>query len=274
MVAPIVASKQATVSLNAVSFAYQTKNILNGLTFDAYPGQILAIMGGSGCGKTTALRLIGGQYAPNQGSITMFGEPLNHINKAQLQTIRKKIGMLFQFGALFSDLSVFDNVAFPLRELTKLPETLIGNIVRLKLNAVGLSQDCHLMPNEISGGMSRRVALARALALDPQIMLYDEPFAGLDPITMNSIANLIRNLTDAFQTTAILVSHDVEETFAIADQIIILDQGNILAQGTPTEIRNHSNPVVQHFILGQASQITPNTQQLTTLKHFFGLEND
>jgi phospholipid/cholesterol/gamma-HCH transport system ATP-binding protein len=205
-------------------------------------------MGGSGSGKTTVLRLIGGQIRPQRGTVSVNGEVVHQLDTENLYRLRRKMGMLFQFGALFTDLSVFENVAFPLREHTDLPEEVLRDLVLMRLNAVGLRNAAKLKPNEISGGMARRVALARAIALDPELIMYDEPFAGLDPISMGVTANLIRNLNDTLGSTSILVSHDVNETFSIADYVYFLSGGKIVAQGTPVEMRASSDPYVKQFV--------------------------
>jgi phospholipid/cholesterol/gamma-HCH transport system ATP-binding protein len=211
-------------------------------------GKLIAVMGGSGSGKTTVLRLIGGQIRPQRGTVSVNGEVVHRLDTENLYRLRRKMGMLFQFGALFTDLSVFENVAFPLREHTDLPEEVLRDLVLMRLNAVGLRNAAKLKPNEISGGMARRVALARAIALDPELIMYDEPFAGLDPISMGVTANLIRNLNDTLGSTAILVSHDVNETFSIADYVYFLSAGKIVAQGTPEEMRASSHPYVKQFV--------------------------
>jgi phospholipid/cholesterol/gamma-HCH transport system ATP-binding protein len=213
-------------------------------------GHVVAIMGGSGMGKTTLLKLIGGLLAPNSGSITFDGALLDTKNRKSLYAQRKRMGMLFQFGALFTDLTVFENVAFPLREHTDLPDSLIRDLVLLKLDAVGLRGAAHLYPSEISGGMSRRVALARCVALDPELILYDEPFAGLDPISMGVTAQLIRNLNDALGSTSVIVTHDVAETFEIADYVYMISSGKVAAEGTPEELRRSGDPYVRQFVSG------------------------
>jgi phospholipid/cholesterol/gamma-HCH transport system ATP-binding protein len=205
-------------------------------------------MGASGGGKTTVLRLIGGQYLAQSGSLTFEGQEVGGMNQSELYTMRRRMGMLFQFGALFTDLSVFDNVAFPLREHTDLNESMIRDIVLMKLQAVGLRGARDLMPSEVSGGMARRVALARAMALDPQLVMYDEPFAGLDPISLGTAARLIRQLNDTLGLTSVIVSHDLDETFHIADQVIVLANGKIAAQGTPNEVRSSTDPLVHQFV--------------------------
>ncbi|MDD0816291.1 ABC transporter ATP-binding protein [Curvibacter sp. HBC28] len=236
------------VELRDLTFGYGDRRILDGVTLTVPRGQVTALMGASGGGKTTVLRLIGGQIRPQSGELRFDGEDLRTLDTAGLYRIRRRMGMLFQFGALFTDSSVFDNVAFPLREHTDLPEALIRDIVLMKLNAVGLRGARDLMPSEVSGGMARRVALARAIALDPELVMYDEPFAGLDPISLGTAARLIRQLNDAMGLTSIIVSHDLDETFHIADKVIVLANGRIAAQGTPDEVRNSTDPLVHQFV--------------------------
>ena len=236
------------VELRNVTFGYGERAVLDGLTLRVPRGKVTALMGASGGGKTTVLRLIGGQQRAQQGEVLFDGQDIGKLSAAGLYTARRRMGMLFQFGALFTDLSVFDNVAFPLREHTDLPEELVRDIVLMKLNAVGLRGARDLMPSEVSGGMARRVALARAIALDPELVMYDEPFAGLDPISLGTAAQLIRKLNDAMGLTSVVVSHDVEETFRIADQVVILANGGIAAQGTPEEVRNSTDPLVHQFV--------------------------
>jgi len=242
------------VQFDRVTFTYGDgegdggRRILDDVSFTVQRGQVTALMGASGGGKTTVLRLIGGQYAAQGGRVLFDGANVGQMDRAALHGARRRMGMLFQFGALFTDLTVFDNVAFPLREHTALPETMVRDIVLMKLNAVGLRGARDLMPSQISGGMARRVALARAIALDPDLILYDEPFAGLDPISLGTAAQLIRRLNDALGVSSIIVSHDLEETFRIADQVIILANGRITAQGTPEEVRQSTDPLVQQFV--------------------------
>jgi phospholipid/cholesterol/gamma-HCH transport system ATP-binding protein len=238
----------ALVECRNLSFGYDTRRILDDVSFTVPRGKVTALMGASGGGKTTVLRLIGGQVRPQGGQLLLDGENIAALDRNGLYRIRRRMGMLFQFGALFTDLSVFDNVAFPLREHSGLPENLVRDIVLMKLNAVGLRGARELMPSEISGGMARRVALARAIALDPDLIMYDEPFAGLDPISLGTAAQLIRRLNDTLGITSIVVSHDLEETFHIADQVIILANGKVAAQGTPGEVRTSADPLVHQFV--------------------------
>ena len=242
------ASTDALVELRDVTFGYGTRPVLSGLSLAVPRGKVTALMGASGGGKTTVLRLIGGQQRAQQGQVLFDGKDIGPMDEAQLYAARRRMGMLFQFGALFTDLSVFENVAFPLREHTKLPEALIRDIVLMKLDAVGLRGARDLMPGQISGGMARRVALARAIALDPELVMYDEPFAGLDPISLGTAAKLIRQLNDALGITSIVVSHDVAETFHIADQVIILADGGVAVRGTPAEVRASSDPLIRQFV--------------------------
>ncbi len=245
------------VEIRDLHFRYGDRPILSGLHMDFPRGKVVAVMGGSGSGKTTILRLIGGQLRPQQGKVEVDGENVPDLATKQLFLLRRKMGMLFQNGALFTDMTVFDNVAFPLREHTDLDETLIRDLVLMKLNAVGLRNAASLKPAEISGGMARRVALARAIALDPALIMYDEPFAGLDPISMGVTANLIRRLNDALGSTSILVSHDVNESFAIADHVYFLSAGKIVAQGTPEELRSSTDPYVRQFVHAEADGPVP-----------------
>lgn len=236
------------IALQDVRFAYGNRPILDGISLAIARGQVTAVMGASGGGKTTVLRLLGGLIQAQTGKYLFDGQDVTHAQAAQLYAMRRRMGVLFQHGALFSDLSVFENVAFPLRELSALPEDFIRSIVLMKLNAVGLRGARDLKPSQISGGMARRVALARAIALDPELVLYDEPFAGLDPISLGTAARLIRQLNDSLGLTSVIVSHDLDETFAIADQVIVLANGRIAAQGSPDEVRNSTDPLVQQFV--------------------------
>ena len=245
-------SPLALVEFKALTFSYPASSgdrvILDGVTLSVPRGKVTALMGASGGGKTTLLRLIGGQQKASSGCVLFDGHNVSSMNQTALYAARRRMGMLFQFGALFTDLSVFDNVAFPLREHTTLPDVLIRDIVLMKLNAVGLRGARELMPSEVSGGMARRVALARAMVLDPELIMYDEPFAGLDPISLGTAAQLIRQLNDTLGITSIVVSHDLEETFRIADNVIILANGRVAAQGTPEEVRTSADPLVHQFV--------------------------
>jgi phospholipid/cholesterol/gamma-HCH transport system ATP-binding protein len=246
-------SQQAAplIELRDVSCGYGERIILEHVNLTVQRGKVLALIGTSGGGKTTVLRLLGRQIKPISGQVLFDGQDLATLDQAGLYAVRRRMGMLFQFGALFTDLSVFENVAFPLREHTKLSEAMIRDLVLMKLNAVGLRGARELMPSEVSGGMARRVALARAIALDPDLVLYDEPFAGLDPISLGVAARLIRDLNDALGLTSIIVSHDLHETFGIADQVAMIANGRVVAQGTPDELRHSEDPLVQQFVGAQ-----------------------
>ncbi|WP_420907007.1 ABC transporter ATP-binding protein [Variovorax boronicumulans] len=245
---PATPTSSSFVEFRDVTFGYGARAILDGVSFSVPRGKVTALMGASGGGKTTVLRLIGGQQRAQRGEVLFDGKDVGHFDVATLYAARRRMGMLFQFGALFTDISVFDNVAFPLREHTQLSEALVRDIVLMKLDAVGLRGARDLMPSEVSGGMARRVALARAIALDPDLVMYDEPFAGLDPISLGTAARLIRQLNDALGLTSIIVSHDLEETFRIADHVIILANGSIAAQGRPDEVRESADPLVHQFV--------------------------
>jgi len=240
------------VDLRKVSFSYGTRAVLQGVDFTVPRGKVVAIMGGSGSGKTTLLSLIGGQLKPQAGSVEVDGRAVPNLKRHELYALRRRMGMLFQFGALFTDLNVFDNVAFPLREHTSLPEELIRDLVLMKLHAVGLRGAFDLQPSELSGGMARRVALARAIALDPMLMMYDEPFAGLDPISLGVIGQLIRRLNDALGASSIIVTHDVAESLAIVDYVYFIGEGKVVAEGTPDEIRASQDPYVHQFVHSEA----------------------
>ena len=247
-------SASPLVEFKDVTFSYPGSTgdrvILDKVTLSVPRGKVTALMGASGGGKTTVLRLIGGQQKANSGNVLFDGQDVGKLAQPALYAARRRMGMLFQFGALFTDLSVFDNVAFPLREHTQLSERMVRDIVLMKLNAVGLRGARDLMPSEVSGGMARRVALARAIALDPELIMYDEPFAGLDPISLGTAAKLIRELNDTLGITSVVVSHDLEETFRIADKVVILANGGIVAQGTPDEVRHSTDPLVHQFVNG------------------------
>ena len=236
------------VELRHVTFGYSDRVILEDVSFTIPRGKVTALMGASGGGKTTALRLMGGQNFVQAGEVLFDGEDVTRMNQTQLYAARRRMGMLFQFGALFADLNVFDNVAFPLREHTDLSESMIRDIVLMKLNAVGLRGARDLMPSEISGGMSRRVALARAIALDPELVMYDEPFSGLDPISLGTAARLIRHLNDAMGLTSVFVSHELEQTFAISDHVIILVNGKVALEGTPDDVLNSRDPLIYQYV--------------------------
>lgn len=236
------------IEFRDVSFAYGTRTILKNISFSIFEGELVAIMGGSGSGKTTLLRLLSGQVKPTSGEVFVEGVALSTLTSGKLLALRRQMGMLFQFGALFTDLTVFDNVAFPLRENTRLPERAIRDLVLLKLNAVGLRGTVDLMPSELSGGMARRVALARAIALDPRLMLYDEPFTGLDPISLGTIASLIRSLNDALGSTSLMVTHDVHVSLDVVDRVLFVAEGGIIAEGTPSQLRISNDPFVRQFV--------------------------
>jgi phospholipid/cholesterol/gamma-HCH transport system ATP-binding protein len=241
------------IEIDRVSFGYDASRlILKDISLQFPRGKVTAILGGSGCGKTTLMRLIGGVHAATSGRVVVDGEVLNTRDKAQMHRLRRRLGMLFQFGALFTDLNVFDNVAFPMREHTALPEDMIRDIVLMKLNAVGLRGAAMLRISEISGGMARRVALARAIALDPELIMYDEPFAGLDLISMGVAAKLIRTLNDVTGATSLVVSHDVPECMAISDHVVLMATGGrIVAQGTPKELMDSMDPETRQFVRGE-----------------------
>lgn len=238
------------VEVRGLTFHFGARTIFNGIDLDLQRGKVTAIMGPSGTGKTTLLRLIGGQVHPDAGSIHVDGVNVPGLRRSELFELRKRMGMLFQSGALLTDLSVFDNVAFPLREHTGLPETMVRDLVLMKLEAVGLRGAQRLMPNELSGGMARRVALARAIALDPMMIMYDEPFTGQDPISMGVVVKLIRDLNEVLGLTSIIVSHDVAETAQIADYIYVLSQGKVVGQGTPDELYDSDSAWVRQFMQG------------------------
>lgn len=245
------------VEIENVSFGYGDRPVLKGINLTARRGQIIAIMGNSGCGKTTLLRLIGGQIRPDQGTVKVAGQVVSKLKQHDLYSLRRKMGMLFQFGALFTDMNVFENVAFQMREHTKLPEEVIRDLVLMKLHAVGLRGAADLMPSELSGGMARRVALARAIALEPMLVMYDEPFAGLDPISLGVTGNLIRRLTDTLGLTSIVVTHDVQESLKIVDYVYFVSEGVIEAEGTPAEIHASNLPFVHQFVHGEPDGPVP-----------------
>lgn len=240
------------VSVKNLSFSRGPRKIFDDISLNIQRGKVTAIMGPSGTGKTTLLKMIGGQLAPDKGHITVDGQHVHSLKTKDLYTLRKRMGMLFQSGALLTDMNVYDNVAFPLREHTHLPESMIHTLVLMKLHAVGLRGARNLMPNELSGGMARRVALARAIALDPMMIMYDEPFTGQDPISMGALVHLIKSLNTTLGLTSIIVSHDVHETAVIADYIYVLSEGKIVGQGTPQQIAQSDSEWVQQFMNGDA----------------------
>lgn len=255
-VAADVARKPATdsdplVRIRELVFDRGSHRIFDGIDLDIARGQVTAILGPSGTGKTTLLKLISGQLRPDRGEILVDGEDVQRLSRSALFKLRTRMGMLFQSGALLTDLSVFENVAFPLREHSRLPESLLRRLVLMKLEAVGLRGAAQMMPAELSGGMARRVALARASALDPMMLMYDEPFTGQDPISMGVLVTLIRQLNDASGLTSILVSHDVPETLSIADHIAIIANGRIVCQGSPQDLANNDSPWVRQFLDGE-----------------------
>ncbi len=245
------------VQIRDLHFSRGHSKIFNGIDIDIPQGKVTAIMGPSGTGKTTLLKLIGGQLKPQQGTILFHGENIPAMKTRKLYEVRKKMGMLFQSGALLTDMSVFDNIAFPLREHTSLPEVMIRDLVLMKLQAVGLRGARDLNPSQLSGGMARRVALARAIALDPEMILYDEPFTGQDPISMGVLVQLIRNMNDALSLTSVIVSHDIQETMAIADKIYIISQGKVVGHGDTQQIKQSDSPWIDQFVHGKADGPVP-----------------
>ncbi|HUF80670.1 MAG TPA: ABC transporter ATP-binding protein [Burkholderiales bacterium] len=239
------------VEIKDVNFAYDVRPVLKGVNMTVPRGKIVAIMGLSGCGKTTVLRMISGVLKPNSGTVKVGGRVVSELDQDALYGMRRKMGMLFQFGALFTDMSALENVAFQMREHTALPESMILDLALMKLNAVGLRGAQHMLPSELSGGMARRVALARTIALDPMLIMYDEPFTGLDPITMGVISNLIRRLNEVLGTTSIIVTHDVQESLKIVDYAYFMADGAVVAEGTPEDIRNTNAPFVHQFVWGE-----------------------
>lgn len=245
------------VEIDSVDFAYGKRAILKGISLAVPRGKVVAIMGGSGCGKTTLLRLIGGQLKANRGAVRVDGKDVSALDDEGLYDLRRRMGMLFQFGALFTDMSVYENVAFQLREHTDLPDDMVRDLVLMKLNSVGLRGAINLMPAELSGGMARRVALARAVAIDPMLVMYDEPFAGLDPISLGVIGQLIRKLNDALGATSIVVTHDVQESLNIVDYVYFVSEGRVAGEGTPEQIRASQVPFVKQFVKGEPDGPVP-----------------
>jgi len=251
-------SPDVAVEIADVTFGYDpARHVLEGISMTIPRGKVVAIMGGSGCGKTTILRLIGGQLRQQSGRVLVGGQSVADLDRDALFALRRKFGVLFQFGALFTDITVFENVAFTMREHTDLPEELIRDLVLMKLHSVGLRGAAQLMPAELSGGMARRVALARAIALDPMLVLYDEPFAGLDPISLGIIGQLIRKLNDALGITSVVVTHDVYESLKIVDYMYFVSAGKIVWQGTPAEVRASGDAFVRQFVDGEADGPVP-----------------
>ena len=254
---------EVAVEMASVSFGYDPRRpVLTGIDMAIPRGKLVAIMGGSGCGKTTILRLIGGALRAQAGKVIVAGQNVGELDRDALFALRRRVGMLFQFGALFTDMSVFENVAFPMREHTDLPEELIRDLVLMKLNAVGLRGAAQLAPVELSGGMARRVALARAIALDPMLMMYDEPFAGLDPISLGVVGQLIRKLNDALGITSVVVTHDIYESLKIVDYIYFVSEGRIVAKGTPDEVRSSNDAFVRQFVPGTTNVVTTSGRTL------------
>src|SRR5690349_7562726 len=262
-------TSETLIEVNDLNFSYDTRAILNGIHMSMPRGKVIAIMGGSGSGKTTLLRLISGAIKPASGYVKFAGKVVHELNRNALFKLRRKMGMLFQFGALFTDLSVFDNVAFQMLEHTNLPESMIRDLVLMKLHAVGLRGAAQLRPSELSGGMARRVALARAIALDPMLVLYDEPFAGLDPISLGVVGQLIRKLNDALGITSVVVTHDVYESLKIVDYIYFVSEGRIIAQGTPADVRASTDPFVRQFVDGAPDGPVPFHYPAKTLEREF-----
>jgi phospholipid/cholesterol/gamma-HCH transport system ATP-binding protein len=250
-------ASEPLIEITNVSFAYDSRAVLTGIDMVIPKGKVVAIMGVSGSGKTTLLRLIAGVVKPTSGEVRVAGERVHDLDRSHIYKMRRRMGMLFQFGALFTDLSVFDNVAFQIREHTDLPERMIRDLVMMKLHAVGLRGAHALMPSELSGGMARRVALARAIALDPMLMMYDEPFTGLDPISLGVIGNLIRRLNDALGATSIIVTHDVQEALDLVDYVYYVSDGRIVAHGTSEEMRASTDPLVRQFVYGEPDGPVP-----------------
>ena len=239
-----------SIVFDNVSYNFGKKEIFKKLSFEVPAGQTVGIMGPSGTGKTTLLRLMGGQIQPDNGTILVEGKDLKKIKRTELFELRKCLGMLFQSGALFSDLTVFENVAFPLKEHTRLNGEMIRYLVLIKLNSVGLRGAAHLFPRELSGGMQRRVALARAMALDPKLIMYDEPFTGLDPIALGVISNLIKDVGAVYECTNVIVSHDIEETARISNLLYVLSEGEIIGQGSPQDLKKDDSPRLRQFLKG------------------------
>ena len=241
-------SNTSLVELRNLTFGYGEQAVLQDVSLQIPRGKVTALVGPMGGGKTTTLRLMGGQYRARSGQMLFDGQDIGIMNQKQLFAVRRRMGILFQFAALFADMSVFENVAFPLREHTDLPESLIRDIVLMKLNAVGLRNARDLMPSEVSGGMAKRIGIARAIALDPEFLMYDEPFSGLDPISVLVTARLIRQLNDSMGLTSVFVSHEIRQTLEIADHVVILDSGRLAFQGSVDEVRKSTDPLVFQYV--------------------------
>ena len=250
--------QEPIVEISGVAFGYDAaRPVLNDVSHTIPRGSVVGIMGQSGCGKTTLLRIIMGALMPTAGTARVLGHPTGELDREGLYAMRRRMGMLFQFGALFTDMTVYQNVAFPLREHTDLPDEMIHDLTMLKLHAVGLRGASRLLPTELSGGMARRVALARSIALDPQLILYDEPFTGLDPISFGVIVRLIRSLNDSLGATSIIVTHDVPEALGVVDHVYFMAAGRVIARGTPDEIRASDEPFVNQFVNGKRDGPVP-----------------
>lgn len=245
------------IEIRDLRFAYGKRRLIDGLDLDIPRGKVVAILGASGCGKTTLLQLIGGALRPSGGTVKVCGHDVHALDHEGLYRLRRQVGMMFQKGGLFSDLTVFENIAFPMREHTTLPEPVISDLVKMKLHAVGLRGAHRLYPTELSGGMARRVALARAIALDPDLLIYDEPFAGLDPITLNVICNLIRTLNDALGSTSVVVTYDVPEAVKLADYLYVMGEGRIVGHGPTREMLDSEDPFVRQFLHAQPDGPVP-----------------
>jgi phospholipid/cholesterol/gamma-HCH transport system ATP-binding protein len=245
------------IEIRDLHFAYGRREVLKGLDLEIPKGKVVAILGSSGCGKTTLLQLIGGALKPSRGSVKVCGHDVHELDHDGLYRLRRQIGMMFQKGGLFSDLTVFENIAFPMREHTQLPEAVLADLVKMKLHAVGLRGAHKLFPTELSGGMARRVALARAIALDPDLLIYDEPFAGLDPITLNVICNLIRTLNDALGSTSVVVTYDVPEAVKLADYLYVMGDGRVVGHGPTQEMLDSDHPFVRQFLHAQPDGPVP-----------------
>jgi phospholipid/cholesterol/gamma-HCH transport system ATP-binding protein len=271
-----LSSSEHLIEVDKVSFGYDSSRlILRDISLNFPRGKVTAILGGSGCGKTTLMRLIGGSHAATSGEVRFDGEVIDAHDRTKMFRLRRRMGMLFQFGALFTDLSVFDNVAFPLREHSGLPEPLIRDIVLMKLNAVGLRGAAGLRISEVSGGMARRIALARAIALDPELIMYDEPFAGLDLISMGVAAKLIRTLNDVTGATSLVVSHDVPECMAISDYVVLMATGGrLVATGTPADLMGSTDPEVRQFVRGEPDGPVKFHYPAASMAQDFGLSSD